>query len=422
MKTIMVSKKVSNKEIQLLVSADDRLITDESLALTPQSEMFTAYVPEIDGARNFYTVTTSNAKILDVYRDAENNCWEFTPKGVGTVTITVAINDGSGVKQTFKVKVGSVAVPVNSIDVSTKTLYMQKDRDVALTVKLNGKNGNIPTVQDVEWVISDPSVVDFVSAETAGKYITTSHEDYLELTAKANGKVTITGTTLDGSKKTVKITVNVVAPNKYQVAQGIMITPPANAPTNYTGDKTMVVWGKSMQLKATLKPTTSQNKTIVWEVVDKVTGQPVDGITIKNGKLTVASASAKLTPFTGVVEVRAYLKDYLIADENRYIYIEDRIDVEIKAPLNSISITNAEPMSRGETRSMETEFVYNQFDIVNDTDYPLVWSVSDKKLAEIDSEGNLTVKDTAKVNSTFKVTVTVRDGSAKKATATIKIV
>lgn len=134
-----------------------------------------------------------------------------------------------------------------------------------------------------------------------------------------------------GSKKTVKITVNIAQHNKAQFTEKIMLTAPANAVTDNTDNTPVLTWGKSIQLKATVLPSKGKNKAIGYEVVAKDTGLAAEGVTIKNGKLSVSKASFKLTPFTGTVIVRAYLMDYHKIDGSSYTAIEDFMEIYIKA-------------------------------------------------------------------------------------------
>ena len=91
-------------------------------------------------------------------------------------------------------------------------------------------------------------------------------------------------------------------------------------------------WGKAIQLKATVVPPQAKNKTIGWEVYgyDEVSGQYVKdpaGITVKNGKITVAKASTKLTPFEGKIMVKAYLMDYELVSQYGYQQIVDTMEL-----------------------------------------------------------------------------------------------
>ena len=413
-KTISVYKKILKTDIQLLTDIGGTPVTDPGLNLTMQSDPLMVYVPEVDGVLNNYTVTTSSAKILAVEENGFGS-WALVPQGTGTATITVAINDGSGVKQTFKVKVNAMDVPVNSINVNSKTLYLESGRPVAVQFMLKSKTGADPSMQNVQWTTSDETKV------TVSTPYTDTAEGFIEICPQATGKATITGTAMDGSKKTVKITVNIVEQSKAQYTQGILLTAPVNVATNGTNDTPALVWGKTMQLKATLKPSTAKNKTIAYEVVAKDTGLPVPGVTVKAGKVTVAKPSATLTPYVGTVVVRAYITDYMAANGSGYEWIEDTMEIEIKSPLDKIVLTNIDPMYPGETRQLNAELVKNPYATV-DEEYPLLWTVSDKKLAEIDENGLLTIKDTAPVGKSVKVTAATQDGSGKKVTVTIKIV
>ena len=410
-KTIDVVKKLDKTDISLLTV--DGNIPVQNLKYTPGDEGDSVYVSVPDGAFEMFTVQSSNAKLLEVVQ-TEVNRWKLTPKGVGTATITVAARDGSNVKQTFKVKVSAVNVPVNAITVVNKTLNVRTGTTIGIPFSVTGKKGREPTMPDVQWEVSDQSKASLVT----GRRLATTHETEGTLGVRlySKGKITLTGRALDGSNKTVKITLNIVSGYSPLFAEELMLTAPAGAATDGRGDIPVLVWGKSMQLKASLRPFTAKSKNIGYEVVDTDTGNPVEGITVKNGKLTVA----KTAQFTGTVTVRAYLKDYMLDRGNDYAYIEDTLDIDIKAPLTKIAVTNAEPMKPGERRQLNVQLEQGE-NLVGESEYPLLWSVNNKSLATVDQYGVVTVKDTAKPGKTFKVTAATQDGSGKKVTVTIKV-
>ena len=87
-------------------------------------------------------------------------------------------------------------------------------------------------------------------------------------------------------------------------------------------------------MKATVVPPKAKNKTIGWEVYgyDEALSQYVKnpaGITVKNGKVTVAKASAKVTPFEGKIMVKAYLMDYELVSQTGYQQIAHTMELMV---------------------------------------------------------------------------------------------
>ena len=431
--TVKVKEKLAPTDIQLVVPTIDGYVPITQRTYLPSEDDIYAYVVTKGTVSDYdsYTFKSSNTKVLQIETHPDLYGFETILKivGTGTSTITVTANDGSGVKQTFKVTVGKEAVSVKQISATATNITVSSGRHVAIKTKL------IPTVAGqevsypmVKWTVSDEnmlSLLDQDDYEKAELIVPVGTDQWTELRFKPlaqSGKVTITGTALDGSKKTVKITVNIVPEGEGKVLEDFLLTLPANAPDEGM-NMPVLTWGKSLQIKATTMPSTVKQKALVWSVyaVDddgNETPNPA-GITVKDGKVTVAKASTTLTPYEGWIKVVAepavWGDTFNLEAQEMYI--------KVKAPLSKITITGADTLYPGAECQLTADMIFNASATVTDTDnYPILWSVNNTKLAEIDENGVLTIKEDAKVGSTVKVTAATQDGSGKKATVSIKIV
>ena len=428
-----VVEKLTPADIQLVVPTTDGYTPINERTFSPSDDSIYAYVVTKGAVSEYdsYTFKSSNTKVLRIETHPDLYGFETILKivGTGTSTITVTANDGSGVKQTFKVTVNKEEVSVKQINATatniTVSAYTEPSIGVKLTPTVAGQQVSYPMVK---WTVSDPSMlalVDEYDNYVSERIAPVDTDRWTELKMApmvTSGKVTITGTALDGSKKTVKITVNIVPKGDGVVLEDFYLTLPANTPDDGRNVPT-ITWGKSLRIKATTMPSTVKQKALVWTVyaVDEhgdLTPNPA-GITVKDGKVTVAKASKTLTPYEGVIKVvasPAVIGDKFNPDEKEmYIYV--------KAPLSKMTITGADTLYPGAECQLTADMMFNASATVTDTDnYPILWSVNNTKLAEIDENGVLTIKEDAKVGSTVKVTAATQDGSGKKATVSIKIV
>ncbi len=411
-KVFEVTEKLVKTDIQLLTVKDQVSIT--TVALTPESEAVDAAVSVGNGKA--FDVKSSSASILTVEAN-EDGTFRLTPKGTGTATLTVTVRDGSNVKQTVKVKVNPVSVPVKQINVSGKTFYMSKQTPISVTYGVvgNSKTGADATYPSVLWTVSDASKMRLTEDGDANVTTTALDGVITFYPTGREGKVTVTGTALDGSKKTVKITLTIVNASKGQVTSNIDLRLPANTADGGEIGTPVLTWGKSLQLKTYFGPKTAKNKNVIYQVTDQ-NGDVPAGVTIAKGKVTVAKASKKLTPYTGWITVKAML-DYTVDGKE----IADTQRIYVQAPVEKIVIKGSnQAMTAGDSRKFEAEITFNAF--ADGVTYKnVLWSVSDSKIAKISDEGVLTIKDTAKKGKTVKVTADAQDGSGKKATITIKI-
>ena len=121
-------------------------------------------------------------------------------KRPGTVSIIATVKGSPKVRKVWKVTVTAKAVKEITITADTKKLDLGENRTVMLKAKVSPSKA----CQEVKWSSSDPSVA---KVSSTGK-----------VTAKKEGKVTITAKALDGSGKkgTIRIIVKEKKPEKQE--------------------------------------------------------------------------------------------------------------------------------------------------------------------------------------------------------------
>lgn len=437
---VEVLEKLTPTDIQLVVPTIDGYVPITQRTYLPSEDNIYAYVVTKGTVSDYdsYTFKSSNTKVLRIETHPDLYGFETILKivGTGTSTITVTSNDGSGVKQTFKVTVGKQAVPVKRITLGAKSITLAQHSEVDFWYKLDpavaGQPVSYPAVQ---WTVDDADALMFIDeyGDYTDQVIVNGVDELgwqtVEMVAfGSSGKATITGKALDGSGKTAKVTVNFVRDEEKAYMKDMELNAAANTPHDENLGMHVVTWGKSIQFTATVVPNNVKEKNVIWEAVGMVYDEEIGdyvpvinpaGITIKNGKLTVAKPSKTVTPFEGLVMVMA--RGVL---DNGYSAYNGPMFVYVKAPLSKLDVANATPMYPGEERQMQPVYTHNANSTLADQPelYPLLWTVSDTKLATVDQNGNITVKEDAKVGKSFKVTAATQDGSGIKVTKTIKIV
>lgn len=117
-------------------------------------------------------------------------------KGAGkTVTVTATAKDGSGTKKTIKIKIMKGGVKKVSLKAKTKKVKVGKKLSVKATVSVTSKKKSDANTK-LTWKTSNKKVA---TVDSKGR-----------VTGKKAGKVTITATSTDGTKKSGKIKLTVV--------------------------------------------------------------------------------------------------------------------------------------------------------------------------------------------------------------------
>lgn len=115
----------------------------------------------------------------------------------GRYTVTYSVTDSQGAKaiKTINVTVKKYSILAESITIDNKinNLYVGSSKILTATINKEAE------VKDIQWTTSDENIA---SIEVIGNDV--------KVTAKAQGEVTITAKTMDGSNKSDSVTINIV--------------------------------------------------------------------------------------------------------------------------------------------------------------------------------------------------------------------
>ncbi len=305
----------------------------------------------------------------------------------GTVTVKATAKDGSKVSGTKEVTVGTteVAVPVSGITVGTTTGLSQittNSGTLQMTTKVLPSDASN---QDVTWSVED---------KTGSAKISDSGL----VTAVSNGIVTVKATAKDGSGIVGSTTITITGQSTSIPVSDISIIGKDNADT-ITAD------GGTLQMSATVIPTTASNKSVIWSVE-----QAGDAGTTMTGKATINSTGLLTAVADGTVTVKAKSRDGSSITGTKVITISNQ---SIKVTKITVSGENGAKTIgiNGGTLQMNADILP-----VNASNKSVVWSVENKTgSATIDSTGLLKAISNGEVN----VIATAKDGSGIVGNATI---
>lgn len=426
---IAVTAKPLAADLTLVDSAGTD-ITAKTLCADGSRDIYR--IAATEGASTDYSLKNGSPKVISAEETGENS-WKITPLATGTASLTLTAKDGSGLKKTVKIKVSPVANPVKSITLTAKTLYINSDQPVQAGYTLTATKAAPLTRGEIQWTVSDATLLRF--AENAAELITEGERGWISLYPQGRtGKVTVTAKAMDGSGKTAKLTVNIVSPAADNTAQTITLRTPANAATGGMLKTAMLTWGKSMQLITSYSPALNKNKTPVYTVraldADRQeTGETPQGVTVKNGKVTVAKKTKTLTPYTGWVRVTATL-NYRLADGEGFKEISAHQDIYVCQGAQSVVITDSRNrdvtqlrLAAGETVQLKALQTYRDTSPESQPAYRrILWASSNKALGTVSISGQLKIAANAPKGKTFTVTASAQDGTGKKDTLKVVIV
>ncbi|MBR4529936.1 MAG: Ig-like domain-containing protein, partial [Lachnospiraceae bacterium] len=320
------------------------------------------------------------------------------PAATGTITVTAAAKDGSGVKSnntcviTVTKPAESVAVFSAGQEVTNGTVGL--DLDETNTLQLNS-NARIKT--DNEW--KTDGVSQGVIWKSANLRVATVDENGL-VHALATGTSVITATATDGSGRSGRVTLNV-----NRLIQRIELS-----------GVTSVGVGKSTQLTAKITPDSATNKTLLWSI------DPADAAkaTVANGRVTIKAGAS------GQVHVIAAAKDGsgITSDDTEPFYIG------IKQPVDKVTIKKdgqsaVSPINQDLSTAPEIGLtaVCTGSNPGDEVLQAVNWKSSNVRIATVtpaqNDPANATV--TLVAPGTATITATAADGSNKSATVTIKV-
>ena len=301
--------------------------------------------------------TSSDAKIAAV-----DTAGKVTGVSAGSATITVTTADGSKAA-TCVITVTDPIVNVTGITLSETTKAVTTGTNFNLTGTISPANA---TNKAVIWSSSNAAIA---TVDVTGK-----------VTVHKAGTVTITVTTVDGSKAAACV---------------VTVTDPIVNVTGITLSETTkaMITGTSFSLTGTISPANATNKAISWSSNNAAIAA-VDG----NGKVTAVSAGTATITITTVDGSKAAT-----------------CVVTVTNPIvNVTGITLSET-----TKAVTTGTSFNLTSTIspaNATNKAVSWSSSNAAIATVDGSG----KVTAVSAGTATITVTTADGS-KAATCVVTV-
>ncbi|WP_026990002.1 beta strand repeat-containing protein [Flavobacterium subsaxonicum] len=203
-------------------------------------------------------------------------------------TVTVTATTVSGATATFTVVITNQVVLATAIEITTLN-------NVAAAITTNA--GTLQLVATITPANSTDTAV--VWSITSGSEFATISATGL-ITAIANGTITITATTANG---TLTDTVDVVITNQVVDVTALTITTLNNVPA------TIVTAGGTLQLVATVTPANATDTSVVWSITSGTAFATIDqdGVVtaIANGTVTVTATSANgvTTTFEVVINI-----------------------------------------------------------------------------------------------------------------------
>lgn len=297
----------------------------------------------------------------------------------GTIFVVKATtSDGSKANDSIVYKVygktAKVTLNESAVKLNTKT-----NKNITLNATLYNIAGTSDNIfNKVNWVSSNPKVATVTSMGV--------------VTAIGKGTAVIKAVAADGSKVSAQCKVTVES-----AVTSIDVTTDKGVITN---TDIPVAAGKITPLKAITYPADANNKTVTWSL-----GDAPSGVTLENGKLNVPYG------VDGDIEV--------IATAN------DGSGTIRKATCTILAVQASKVTITGDTTTLNT---YNATSCkLKATVYPgeaqggmdgVVWTSSNPKVAEVDSDGRVY----AVAKGTVKITATASDGSGNKAVYSINVI
>lgn len=419
-------------------------------------EIFTVEASNMEDTSGEYTVTSSNNKVLKI-DPIDGRTFKVKAVGVGKVNVTVKSVDGSSsTSKVYKnIQVGKVASPVTAVKADGTSFYVNPNAAINVGYSLEATKAPA-TMTEMEWTTSNAAVATVENLGATEPYKTTgsgsklveyySSKGTIQIVAgEKAGKATITGKALDGSNKTVKITVNVAANS---MTETLDINVPAGTANGGVTGQAVLAWGKSIKLNPTYN-TGAKNKTLVWTVeAAKGNGEDyaaneerpaISGVTVSGGTVKAAAASKTLvTPYTGWIKVTAAANYEIVGAEKQpanvqYIYVVQ--------PISKISVAQI-TLSKGKYSTKEVSSISAKAgDEITLTDTPytftttyktynantqagqrieqLAWTSSNSAIATVTQDGVVTIKENAKKKGTVTIKAVAQDGS--KVSKSVKI-
>lgn len=335
----------------------------DAVAVGKNAKLKLTVIPE-NAEKQKITWSSSDKSVLSV----QNGTVSAKKSGTATVTATTKSADGTEVTTSLELR---AYVPIKTLKIGQKQLTISIDQtSEPLTVTIAPKNA---TYQTVQWISENEAIAKV--------------DDNGRVTGIQNGNVNIIAKVNEGvsdSAKTAAISVTV---------KQTQATSPSDMTLSFSTSRYDLAKGKSLRLDPILQPENTKPKKLNWSVSDK----SVLSIN-KNGQITGKKA--------GFAFVRCETTDGsdLAAECTVFVY----------QPVKSLTASTKKKvmMLRYEKKRLVTKLTP-----ADATNKQLIWTSSNKAVAEVDDSGMVTAKSTGECVITAETT----DGSKKKCTFNIAV-
>lgn len=348
-------KKVSAKvNVQVLRAAAQVALNKAEIVLAVgKKAALKATVSPSGASDRSVTYTSSDEGIATVDKKG-------SIKGVaaGSCVITAASVSNPEISATCQI---TVVVPVSklTLDAGSATLYVGQTLPVS-----------------VAYLPQDASVQAVTFKSSAAKVATVDETGVV--TGAAKGRATITATAKDGSgiKASKAITV-------LQQPQGVTFKNPP----------TLLKVGSSQKITATISPSNTSDKTLVWSSSDEA--------------IATVSKNGTVKPlYPGQVTITAAAKDFPeVAASQAITVVQPATGITLSESKLNVLVQEAAQL----TYVIEPEYT---------TDKSVVWESSRPQVASVDQNGLVT----AHKRGTATISVTCQDGSKKTDKATVNVI
>lgn len=363
--SITVKTKDGKKSARCSVKVVAETIELESIALNKENVSLTvgstetlilSFTPE-NATHKEVTWSSSNEKIATV-----NQSGKITAKAAGETLISVETENG--LKKTCRVTVTENTIPATSISLNFSELTLYVNETESLVATLLPTNA---TDKSISWKSENLDVVTVdaegnLKALKEGTSVITAQSDKYDLTASC--KVTVISSVI----KVTGITLN--------------------------QEKANLQVGKSIQLKAEIRPENASNKEIKWSSSDEeIATVSADGkvIAIQPGDATITAETV---------------------DGNYKAECEISV-AEVLIPIEEIHLETTE-FSLELKQSFQLKVTVSP---ENQNERDLIWSSSNEKVIKVDSDGKIEAVGTG----TAIITVSSAENQRIKATCRITV-
>lgn len=329
---------VAKWEEIVIVNVTGVIVDQKSVTLAPGgTTQLIAIIEPVDASDQSVVWSSANEEIATV--DENGN---ITALKSGKTVVTVTTTDGEFTAD-VNVTVSSSVVSVTGIALNKNTLELSVNSSATLKATIKPNNASN---KGISWSSSNSKVA---VVDTNGK-----------ITGKSAGTAVITATTKDGKyEATCKVTVNTVK------VSGVSIT---------TKPLTMYV-GENKTVKASVSPSNATNKDVTWSTSD----QNIAKVTQKGIVTGVNAGTATITVTT--------------KDGNYSKSIS--VTVKEKKAVTEIKITGSSSGTEGGTIKLQATI-----SPTDAYDKSISWKSSDSKIATVDKNGKVTLKQAGSVTIT----------------------